>query len=64
VKPAAIADGKEMSAAGAEAGCVAERVCREGKAQGIYLRESRRRNATCRSRVGGMALASHRGINL
>ena len=53
-----------MSAAGDKAGGVAERVCRKGKAQGIDLRESRRRDATRGLRVGGVALASHRGINL
>lgn len=53
-----------MSAAGNEAGGAAERVCRKGKARGIDPRESRRRAATGRSRVGGVALASHYGINL
>jgi hypothetical protein len=42
----------------------AECVCRDAKAQGFDLREGRRRDATGRLRIGGMALASHYGINL
>ncbi len=43
----------------------AECVCRKAKAQGVGLRErGSRRDATGRLRHGGMALASHWGINL
>jgi len=54
------ADGDSESASGA-----AECVCRKAKAQGVRLRErGSRRDATVGLRVGGMALASHYGINL
>jgi hypothetical protein len=56
-------------ACGANSGCAckgaAECVCRKAKAQGVGLRERGfHRVATVRLRLGGMALASHYGINL
>jgi hypothetical protein len=59
VDSAAFASGEWIGASSA-----AERVCRKAKAQGYGLREGHRRDATARLRVGGMALASHYGINL
>jgi hypothetical protein len=56
---AAVADGEWVGAK-----CAAECVCRNGKAQGSCLREGHRRDATGWLRVGGMARASHYGINL
>jgi hypothetical protein len=46
------------------AGGAAERVCRNAKAQGFVLRENHRRDPSCGLRIGGMAPASHYGINL
>jgi len=62
VGSAAFADGEWIGAA--EIGGAAECVCRNAKARGISLRESRRRDATSGLRNGEMARASHYGINL
>ena len=61
---AASANGEWIGAANCYAGGAAECVCRNAKAQGFDLRAGRRRDATSRLRVSGMALASHYGINL
>ena len=64
VNSAACADGEWIGATNCYAEGAAECVCRNGKAQGIGLREGRLRDATRGLRLGGMALASHYGINL
>jgi hypothetical protein len=56
--------GGECGGAPNKSWCAAKCVCRNGKAQGFDLRKGRRRDATGWLRVGGMARASHWGINL
>ena len=64
VDSAACANGEWIGATNCYAGGAAECVCRNGKAQGFVLRESYRRNPSFGLRIGGMAPASHYGINL
>src|SRR6478609_12021862 len=64
VNSAACANGEWIGATNCYAGGAAECVCRNAKAQGFVLRESNRRDPTIGLRIGGMAPASHYGINL
>ncbi len=64
VDSAAFASGEWIGAAETVFGGAAECVCHDAKARGFVLRESTRRDPSFGLRIGGMAPASHYGINL